>query len=336
MLFLKIVLGSIVAILALGALFIGAVVVWFKRISKQYENETPQSLTIHLHEDVQPDWIAEKKVRTLIEEFAASGFAPGKAYYMEEMPGLVMLSLFHEKYCAVVYCHDMIGIAYDIAHLTSDEQYFTVSSMPTVDNLESPPNLVKMRIDAGTPIKEALAISNEHCGHLTAVVLNDNSFRQCVESYYKKEQRYRARNGGMTYEEYVKCASSFGDKHSDKLLQAGFIESKVEELELWNDAAVNEFQASWQETESDEDLYRRLFIVPEKTDAQSFVHFLSDYDIVLHEHVEKIGRSVKNETNIPRLFDKLNSARSPGTQAKRLGMVDFPVAATIYEVTYAY
>jgi len=153
-----------------------------------------------------------------------------------------------------------------------------------------------------------------------------------MEKYYKDEQAYRNRNGGVDFDEFKNIAKKERKKYSDTQIQEAFLIYKKNELENWNWAGLEEYYQSIENSEEDDYDCGGCFIVPDRTNAEAFVHYLSEYDLVLEEHAEKIGRSVRKESDIPALFERINNSRSPESRAKECGKISFPIEGTVFQL----
>jgi len=191
----------------------------------------------------------------------------------------------------------------------------------------------------GVSVAEAFELMAEKTKGKSTLTIDESNFREMVETYYKEEQIYRNRNGGTSFEEFTAIAETEKKKYSDKQIRDGFIEYKTNELDTWNYAGIDEYFENKNLTPEEEDEERYsdgcFFIVPAKTDAEAFIHYLNDYDLVKDDHVEKVGRSVRNETDIITLFERLNNSRSPELRAVEKGSISFPVEARVYQLVYS-
>jgi len=335
--FLKIVAGCILAILLLVAIVLFLARKWIKNLIAEFHAESGTPLKIHLHENLQPDWLEKKKAANIIAEFERLGFAQGTAYHIEEMPDIDMLSMFNDKYSVTIFSQEKLGVAFDISHVTPENHWFTVTTNRTAGTLNPLPNVEVVMNQEFSPT-EALALIQERCGSLESNPITDETYRETVEKFYKEEQVYRWRNGGISYAEFKNSAASLDsktvNKYSEDQLHEAFIETKRGELNLWEEAGLEEYYESNDIDEDDEIRYGCLFIVPEKTDAEAFIHYLEGFDLVHEDHVDKVAESVRSETDIQALFTRINNARSPNKRAKLHGTITFPVAADIYEAKY--
>lgn len=327
----KIILGILAAIGVIAFVTFCAVVYYFKRTFKDCMNQDSEvPLKIHLHEDLVAEWLDTNEAQKLVAEFENLGFSKGPAYLVEEMEELSCLSLFHEKYTAVLYCVDSMGHFYDILHMESKDQALTVTTMPFAGDFESPPGKEKCYLEGASVVELYDAVVKKTEG-LETYTISPEEFRECVETYYKEEQAYRIRHGGVSYDEFLSVANKNKRSISDKKIRTAFVSFKKNELETWSDAAVEEYLKNHEMSVQERESYGAYFIVPSKTDAEAFVHYLNDFDLVLDEHVDKIGENVRSEQDIRVLFERINNSRSPDLRAVKRMEIDFPIAGDLYQ-----
>jgi len=331
----NIVLGSLIAIGIAVLVFIALVAFYIWRAAKAFaDGSTSTPLAIHLHEDLAPDWLEHKKVKAKIDQFKSLGFTVGKAYTVEEMPQLKCLSLFHEKYVGVVYEVEKLGNFIDMLHMTSPSETLTITTMPFA-NAENPvPGKEKILLE-DADVSGVYQVLSERTEGLPTIEINQENFRQTVEAYYKEEQSYRIRNGGMSFEEFNAMAAKLKMKKGEADMREAFIELKCGELRHWNYAALDDhFDDGKSSDEERYDCDKEYFFVPVKADAEGLVHYLNDYDIVLDDHVKKVGISVRGQDNAIELFERINNSRSPERRAVEHCSVSFPVEARLYYLKY--
>ena len=113
---LKIVLGCLIAIILAVGFIVFAIWYHIRQALRDACNDNTNPLTIHLNEDLAPEWLDSKDTRKLITEFRDLGFTPGTPYIVPEMSGMSILSLFHDKYLGVVYDLPQTGKFFDLLH----------------------------------------------------------------------------------------------------------------------------------------------------------------------------------------------------------------------------
>jgi len=205
--FLKVVFACLIAIGIAAILAVVAAVVFFKKLCAEgFTEDTPYA--IHLNEDLHPEWLEKPKAKNLIAELQQSGFTAGKAYVIDELNYAKLHSYFNGDYAAVVYEIEVLGgCFFDLVHFGKDDFAVTVSTMPTAGDFEMPPNKLIFGFEQLT-IKEGLEILDENCRNRESIVLNNENFRETFEHYYRQEQIFRNRNGGISYEEFKKITQN--------------------------------------------------------------------------------------------------------------------------------
>jgi len=288
----KIILGCLIAIVIVICLAVVGFILFFRHLSK-FDDNLANPLAIHLHKDLAAKWIEEKQAVALIAEFKKIGFTQGDAYTVEQMDKVKMLSLFNNQYVGVIYVIESMGYFFDIMHQSANGDYLTVTTMPFAEDFEPTPGKEKILLEK-TTVANAFTLLQERCDKTDSNKLTNETFRNCVEQYYKDEQAYRNRNGGMSFDEFNNVAKKHKQKISEKDLREAFIELKEEELNLWNDAAAEEY---FRDSNIDEDDQYDFcyFLVPKKTDTEAFLHYLSYFNLVNEDHIETIVEKIRND-----------------------------------------
>jgi len=333
--FLKIVAGCIIAILLLIGIVLFLLRRWFKGLLHEFDDSGATPLKIHLNENLSPEWIDKEKAAGLIQEFESLGFTRGTAYIIDEMPDVDLFSMFNGKYCATIIMHDLLGTVFDLAHYSVEDQAYAVSSNPTAGTINPMPNH-EFFVDTEITPTKALEKIEEQCGSLETSVIDNENYRERTETIYKIQQTYLWNKGGITYIEFLKSSESvdpeaFSD-FTEEMNRAAFIRTKISELNTWEAASLEDYFENANIDEDNDLCYPDLFIVPKKTDPEAFVHYLESFNLIHEDHVEQVGRSVREETDIEDLFNRINNARSPDIRAKLIANVTFPVTAAIYQV----
>ncbi len=332
MLFLQILGGVLLTLVVIVALAI-----WFiKRKLKQFLQAPSQTdpIIIHLNEDLGADWLSDKSAKAYIEYLISEGFTPGTAYEIFELPDFRLIPYFSGPLIAVIYHHASLGVFIDIACETENGDEFTFSNAPFAGALDSRPNQHK-DVDSSYSIdmlhnkaQELLQESSE-----SFRIINEGEFRTYFENAYKQDQAWKARRGGITFKEFVKIAQQTGEKVNAEQMKEAFILTKEQELYQWQEAGLEHYQK--QANISDEEFERdshRLIFVPYTTSAKAFCSYLLDRGFINEKQQEKIEKVYAGETDIIRLFEKLNDLLSPEIRAALVSESDFPLKAKIYRL----
>jgi len=292
---------------------------------------TLRPFSIHLREDLSADWIDKTQATRLKKQFLKRGFVQGDAYTIDEMENVRLVSFFHNEYTGVIYEVGGAGYFYDIMHEDVEQRTLTVTTSPFADRIELPPRHEKVYLSY-SDVAEGFAYIYDICRDLETKKVEPKIFRESYESYYKEEQTYRNKRGGTSYNEFLATIQADAGKYTEEQLRTAFIELKKDELDLWSEIGLKEFYEN--ENLSIEQHYEEsvYIVVPRKTDAEAFVHFLNGFALIRDDHVNKVAAKVRGEEDIIQLFDRINSARSPELRAKACGEIAFPVEARIYKL----
>lgn len=297
------------------------------------QNHTP--LRIHLNEDFVAGWMKTKEPAVANGEMLALGFKRGKSYTVPEMPDLNLTAYFKGSIIGVMYKHTAAGVWVDFAVESADIE-LTFSNGPIGSGTENrPEKQINWLQDHSIPeLFQALSAKLDPTA--TYKTVDESDFRAYFESSYRKDMAYRARNGGMSHEEFLRHVEEMGKTFSDKELDQAFSDAKLQEIEQWSEAALEEFIESKSADEkerfyNDGDSY---LIVPFTSHAPSFIRYLEDMGILEDDAVEELSKKFKEEKDLFFLFDLLNAGRSPELRAKQVGESDYPLKMKIFGFQY--
>ncbi|MFS1422846.1 hypothetical protein [Shewanella sp. 10N.286.48.B5] len=287
----------------------------------------PNPLSININEDLIAEWKDTNEVATMIEDLKLLGYKEGKAYTIKQMEGVKLFNMYAPESFAVIYQHPQAGNWVDLIADTNHGLEICCSNAMMGEEIETADYCKKVHLkDASiTEVFEALQLETQS-HDLTAVRADD--FRSRFENSYKKEVMWRNRNGGVSVSEFKKIAVNNQIEISDENILEAFINSKVAELNQWNDAAITEYLDI---SPSREYAYNDLFIVPEVTDPSAFIHYLDELEVISIQQVDLLVEKLKKQNDIPLLFDTLNNGLSPELRAIKVSEIVFPVKSTIYQ-----
>lgn len=333
-LFLQIIGGIFIVVIIL--LILG-IYLFFKGkfahfFSYDEENKTP--LAIHLNEDFSPVWLSDKKVKLIDVELTQLGFVRGKSYDIPEMQNIELTAYFKAPLTAVLYKHKVAGVWTDLVLEKTGKLKLTVSNAPQREAAEHRPEkkLEYLKEKSVTQLYEHIQAYIEE--GVSYKVCAPDDFREYFEETYKKDMAYRARNGGMSFEEFLANKDELGKKVSDKDSREAFIITKEQELSQWSEVAIEEYTNSLSDREQDS-LYDQagLLIVPFCTDAEAFIGYLDGEGFIDNED-EGFAKAFKDETDIFKLFDRLNEGKSPELRAVLVSESNYPLQLKIYKHKY--
>ena len=102
-------------------------------------NHSP--LSIHINEEMFPQWLEDNKTIDLISEIENHGFQKSKSYSIPEMEDVQLLSFFKESYTAVLYKHEAVGLWIDLFAISEDGPEITVTDMPLGSGIDNRPEM---------------------------------------------------------------------------------------------------------------------------------------------------------------------------------------------------
>ncbi len=338
MIFLQI-LGAVVLVILilLGALFFFLKHKFGKYFREAMREENPTPLKIHIIEDIEPDWLDDKKAKKFTAELAELGFSAGKAFTIEEMPLVSLQHFYNGEINAVLYKHEMIGVWAEFVFDDEHGKEYTISNVAEIGaQVDCRPENIKYTL-SNASIAQLFEKVKEVTRDIQPIGFVPDDFRNEFENAYKKDMAFRVRNGGTSYEEFLKVASvtKGAEKMSDDTLKERFIEHKLSELNDWHYAVLEEF-AEQQNRENDEDKTYECFIVPEKAHVPALLEYLEEQDFISDKQLEKLKKAVEKQPNVTayKVVEKINSLFSPERQAELIATHDFPLKVRIYRQKY--
>ena len=329
---------QIIGVLALGVVVVIVAIYLYIRISlgKYAKVDTEKDATpllIHLNEDVIANWTKEKNAKALEDELLDLGFEAGKAYSIVEMDGMLLKAFFHTNYCAVLYKHDIAGVWVDMVANGVDGIEYTVSNAPMGGGMDTP-SYAQKHLLLNLPLNTLFAKLVEITSDKPLDSFNPDNFREYFELSYKREMKWRSKNGGISLEEFVRIAEAEGKKFKDSDILEAYRETKQKELMRWHNAAILEYKQKENIPENDcHDIMDFLFIVPIQTDAVAFIRYLEDVYFLSEEQADKFEDRYNDEEIEPQvLFQRINESLSTSLRAVKKGDSDYPIEIDIYEM----
>ena len=293
------------------------------------ENHSP--LSIHINEEMFPQWLEDKKAIEMINQIENHGFIKSKSYSIPEMEDVQLLSFFKESYTAVLYKHAAVGFWIDLFAISDEGAEITVTDMPLGSGVDNRPEMKKY-VMQGSSVDEMVEQFDGYIKNVKLKQINDDNFRSLFEEAYAKDIQWRNRNGGISYEEFLSVEKETNISFKDKQVREAFIETKLQELRQWHSNIVYQYIES--NNISEEEGYELEFqsiIVPEKTDPVSYAHYLKEKDFISENvNLDKLTEHFKDELNIKTIFESLNSRLSPDLRASIGGSFNHPLNADLY------
>lgn len=333
MVVLQIIGGVVLAL----AVFVLLIYIYFRvKLGKFFGADVNQEpLSIHLNEDVSPEWLDDKKAKYLIEELGALGYKSGVAYSIFEMKDCLLQPFFKGELVAVVYCHKLAGCWVDIVIDEKGKTEYTFSSAPMGGGMEHRPECKKTFLpESGVSDLHALAVDIIKNSGTELSYVGESDFREYFENTYRKDIAWKNRKGGITFEEFLKTEKEVSFSSSSKNIELAFIQTKVNELEQWHETAIEEYRRSNEITEENfYELEYKLFIVPFASNSKAFLEYLEDKGFINESQLGKLVKAYSEETDIQALFNKINNLLSPNLRSTLIGECTFPLELKIFQLS---
>lgn len=322
----------------LGAVFLAIIVIilaifvyirfWFcKAMGGDHNHNEP--LKIHLIEDVMPDWLDEQASASVVSALQSLGFTKDKSYSVQEMPADVLF--FYKGDIIAALCrHQMVKAVWvDFVVNTLDGKEYTVSNVPMGSNIDYRPECIKY-VDKAASVASLYdrieKITEEH----EIQPVDPSTFRALFEEAYKADMAWRAKQGGMSFEEFVSETEELSKKKT-KNLAADFTCYKVKELDSWHYPALEAYSESLGNDKDElDDSLHSCFIVPYKAHLPAFLEYLEDQGFIEDDQTEKFEKAFAGEEDNYVVFERINALFSPDIQAKLVTTQDYPLPLRIY------
>lgn len=329
------IMGSIA--LAVVILIIGIYLYIRIKLGKYANVDSSKDMTpllIHLNEEIMPNWISKKNAQSIEKELTQLGFTPDKAYTVVEMDGMQLRAFFKAPYTAVMYTHPIAGLWVDMVADIENGKEYTVTNAPMGGEMDTPPNAEKYWLKNLT-VSELFSKLEEVVANQSVKALDTTSFRDYFENTYKREMQWKNKNGGVSFEEFMRVVENDPKKYTDKEIMDAFHETKRKELLKWHDGALEEYKTKENIPENDcYDIFEYLFIVPSKTDIIGFIRYLGDIYYLTDEQATKFEQKYTETENldIQTLFKEINESFSTELRAIKKSDIDYPIGIEIYEM----
>ena len=291
-------------------------------------------MSIHLNQDLNPEWTQEPEVADMIEEVESLGFYKGKAYAIKEMAAVKFASLFRPQRdaCAVVSKHDngMLWLEFVLEY--QDGSDLTVTNAPMGGEMDTRPECEKIVV-RNAPVSELYETFKAKIQPKPKVPIDDSNFREVFEESYRRDMAWRAAKGGVSEEEIKRVMESGDISLDEEELQDAVMDIKKKELYTWHEECIDHALKKKNVPPEKWDLYkRRIFIVTDQAHTPSFIEYLDDFLNFDEAQLDGFLQLAKTGQKASDLFALINDSLSPELRGKKLGTVDYPVAATLFKV----
>ena len=289
-------------------------------------------ITISLDPDDNPDWVTTKQAKKIILDFKKLGFKTGKAYIIPQMDNIKLLSLFYRDYMVAVYNDTKLGFWAEVGYQSENRSLYLVTNSPAGQEIKTHPKTKKI-YKAGANAKDLYNTLKQEVENVWALAFTNENFSRSIERYYRRDTSWRNNEGGITIQEFkqkLKDANTKFKITKDDLRKV-FLETKIDELFQWHDACLEEYKKASEQ--SDEDFRKiadKLIIVPKKTISEAYLEYLVNIEFIEEDVKEKLKEAFRKKSNIPMIFEMINSNLPKNNQAKKLWGLEHPLEADVY------
>ncbi|MES9990929.1 MAG: hypothetical protein ABW098_03185 [Candidatus Thiodiazotropha sp.] len=330
---------EIIGGIVLCLLFIAATIYIYYRIKfgKLFNLDTSdlEPLTVHLNEDISPDWINKEKPKASLSELESIGYIKGKPYSVYETDDCFLMHLHQEQYCAVACTHPIAGFWVDIVIEEVNGKQYTFTSCPLGEGLDMRPDSEKKFLPKASAselhslARDLVDNKDRQFKDLSAV-----DFREYFEESHRKDMMWKNRKGGISFEEFQKVEHLAKFRTKKKKIGEAFKQLKLDELNQWHEVALEDYRKEHNISEEDwYDIEYRMFIVPFHTYAPAFVEYLQEQDFLKESDISKLQTTLSNNTEIPVLFESINARLSPELRSTLVAESTFPLQLNIYKLS---
>ena len=213
-----------------------------------------------------------------------------------------------------------------------DGSDLNVTNAPMGGELDTKPGCEKIVI-RNASVSELYETFTEKIQPKPKVRIDDSTFREIFEESYRREAAWRAGKGGVSEEEIRKVMESGEMSLDEEELQDAMMDIKKKELYSWHEECINHALKKKNVPPEKWELYKsRIFIVTDQAHTPSFIEYLDDFLEFDEAQLEGFLQLAKTGQKASDLFALINDSLSPELRGKKLGTVDYPVAATLFKV----
>ncbi|MEE9425906.1 MAG: hypothetical protein V3V18_13175 [Methylococcales bacterium] len=286
-------------------------------------------LRVHLNEDLCPEWLEDKKIKKRISEIENLGFRVGKSFNIPEMDGVQLLSLIKEPSVAVLYNHKIVGNWVDFFAIGEDGHEYTVTNAPLGDGLIKRPDASKIFLKNVSIAEMTRKFWEQTDGRILTAIKKDD-FRSAFEIAYAKDIQWKNRKGGISFQEFLSIEKDTPGNYSDKKIKQAFIDSKLQEIEQWHEAVIEQYI---EQNNLDYFEEGNPVIVPDRFDTESYLQYLREQELIGdHINLDKLTEYFSGNSDIKSIFTTLNEKLSPELRAKKLASFNHPLPIDLYLV----
>lgn len=330
-LFLQIVGGVVVALVLIVILIYAWIKIRFGRHLSLADGDN-EPLQLHLNEQYAPAWRDKGEAGELLAELQNCGFELGKAYSVLELEGVNVQSLFNPPFIATLYEHPLVKSWVDLSFKAEDEDLeIDVCNAELGETIKVRPETRKIYLKQAR-VPEMFARLKQEVGDCKGAFINDSNYREHFEESYRRDMIWRCSQGGMTYEEFVTTAESGSTKYKERRIKEAFIDTKVQELHRWHDAAIERIQEL--DPKFVESVYEKgkdIFTLPKNGNVEAFIRYLGDSGVIDDDQSDAMITAFSGQSDLQMVARRIFEGLSTDLRPRKVRDIDFPISGEFYE-----
>jgi hypothetical protein len=293
-------------------------------------------MEIHLLEAGTGDFKDRKKIREVSEELFGLGFNSAGNFAIKEMPGVLIAAFSHidRRYYGVIYEHPSVGIFYDLVAKYEDETSLTASNSPMGGQMDSMPGHGKIYDKSGT-ISQLFNGMNAKIEDKPLKKVNPGTFQKDFEDAFAREMAWRASRGGATEDEIRRVADGMDEEFDEETIAMTkniiYASASDKLTQVCKSAFINRgviTEGRWKARE------HLLIVIHENMSHDEVIEILfclEGLDID-ENRTQEIEDLIYAETSKITCFEKAIEKISDKIKFKKLGEIEKPMKAVLYEV----
>ena len=305
----------------------------WKSFSNQLSATPINPTRIDLQPDPNPQWLQDRAVQQDIQALERLGFARGKAYTIEQMPGVFLASLCHPEHrlIACLYQHEAVGLFADLVAELADGRELTVTNAPMGAEIDTRPESEKIFLTNAT-VTDLFEEMQRRSEGLPLQAVSNEGFASQFETAYHKDMTWRAERGGVSEAEVRRVAIQQGEGHDEEAIQTAMQRTKLQEIEQWESECLASFEDSTDLSVREwKHFQETMFIFRDDFHAPAFAEYLADKGLL--EEDEALEEMIKGRSAALSARVLLNRIEEDADcRLHRLGSVSSPITAEIYGV----
>lgn len=320
------VLALVVFILILGA------ILWFRSVVRRFAKGGLPPSTVDLTPETESKWMETSAVKRDLDALKGCGYVCGTAYAVGGMPGVSVLTLYHPDTGTYggYYQHPAVGNFLDLCAEFADGLSLTISTAPKGEELDTRPGTEKIfRPKENIPALHALMVKRVAERPVTQAA--PDGFRDDFMAAYAKDMAWRNAKGGVSTEEFQRIAARHGATLTAELIEEALKETKLQEIRIWSDEALEVFQKTTTLSVAEWKRYEYTMVIArEGLHPSAYLDYLHLKIAVESEVMERCRQRLELNAGVARLLAVV--AAETGHTFMKLGEVEQPAKFEIYAV----